>query len=84
MKDRVKIEIELSPETVEWLSILVRERPEDGHIPTSIKGLLEQIASHFAEGIRRPGSWEREMVKIMGYEKALTGYEKTLPGYEKA
>ena len=84
MKDKMKIEIELSHETVTWLNILVEEKPEASHIPDSLKGLVEQIATHFAEGIKRPGSWEREMVNIMGYDKALTGYEKTLPGYENA
>jgi|GEM_PF-4443970 len=84
MKAKVKIEIELSQETVTWLNILVEERPAASPIPDSLKGLVEQIATHFAEGIRRPGSWEREMVNIMGYDKALTGYETTLPGYENA
>ena len=84
MKAKVKIEIELSQETVTWLNILVEERPAASQIPDSLKGLVEQIATHFAEGIRRPGSWEREMVNIMGYDEALTGYERTLPGYENA
>ncbi|MHB1098968.1 MAG: hypothetical protein ACYCZR_05365 [Burkholderiales bacterium] len=82
MTDHVKIEIELSRETVKWLGALIEARPEASHIPDSLKGLVEQIATHFAEGIKRPGSWEREMVSIMGYDEALTGYEKTLPGYE--
>ena len=84
MTDKVKIEIELSRETVKWLDVLIEEKPEASHIPDSLKGLVEQIATHFAEGIKRPGSWEREMVNIMGYDEALTGYEKTLPGYENA
>lgn len=82
MKEKVKVEIELSPETVKWLNALLQDQPKSSPVPTSVKGLVEQIATHFAEGIKRPGSWEREMVKIMGYEDALTGYEKTLPGYE--
>ena len=84
MKDKVKIEIELSHNTVTWLNILVEKKPEASHIPDSLKGLVEQIATHFAEGVKRPGSWEREMVNIMGYDEALTGQERTLPGYENA
>lgn len=84
MHQKVKVEIELSPETAKWLNVLVEDRPEGSRIPDSIKGLMEQIASHFAEGVRRPGSWEREMVRIMGYEEALTGQEKLVPGYENA
>lgn len=84
MKQKLKFEIELSAETVKWLNVLVEGKPEGSAVPDSVKGLVEQIASHFAEGVRRPGSWEREMVKIMGYEEALTGHEKTIPGYENA
>lgn len=84
MSDKVKIEIELSPETVKWLDALLHNRSESSPLPASVKGIVEQITVHFAEGIRRPGSWEREMLKIMGYEAALTGYEKTLQGYENA
>ncbi len=84
MKQKVKLEIELSPETVTWLNVLVEGRPKDSEMPDTLEGIIEQIAVHFAEGVKRPGSWEREMVRIMGYQKALTGHEKDIPGYENA
>lgn len=82
--DKISFEVELSAETVKWLRVLVEDRPQESNVPDSVKGLVEQIATHFAEGIRRPGSWEREMLRILECEEALSGREKTLPGYENA
>ena len=55
MKDKVKIEIELSHNTVTWLNILVEKKPEASHIPDSLKGLVEHDRHPFCRRRQAPG-----------------------------
>jgi len=51
MKNGVKLEIEVSPEQLELLSVL------DAH--GDARATLTELVHRVADGVRRPGAWER-------------------------
>lgn len=61
----------LSDQTdLQLLAILANKsspRGGQGGMPETVEELLADIATHFADGQRRPGSWERGMLEQMGY-----------------
>lgn len=59
MKTR-KITIEVSEETVELLEVLARSAA----VPTGgVEEVLRHLAYSAADGVRRPGAWERSWIE---------------------
>ena len=70
MKKKIKIEIELSPDVFEELQDMVQNADGPSAInfkAGGVKELLEIVAGSWADGWRRSGSWEREMLVSMGH-----------------
>jgi len=64
----MKITIELDDETVAELKYMIELHQRCGAASpqASIEELLARVASSIADGSRRPGSWERQVLQMMG------------------
>ena len=64
--EKIAFEIYLNPETVEWLYALQKWHSEDGYGYDTLEEMMEYVMDCIATGARRPGSWERQMLGMMG------------------
>lgn len=62
---KVQVTVELSPSTVEMLSVL----RHPGEAPMSVESVLATLADHADQGVYRPGAWERGwLAQVFGDE----------------
>lgn len=64
----VKIEIEVPDGVADELAYLVEMHQKHGapNPQGSVSELLAYVASSVADGSRRPGAWERQLLEMMG------------------
>ena len=55
----MKLTIEVNPEQLEYLTVLGRSPALDGGSPEDV---LSYLVRAVCDGVRRPGSWERQCV----------------------
>ncbi|WP_211831017.1 hypothetical protein [Kistimonas asteriae] len=68
MNENAKLTISLNPDVLAELEWLVETHQTHG-APTqvgSVEELITHVVSSIADGSRRPGSWERSMLDMMG------------------
>lgn len=75
----MKLTIEVNPEQLEYLKVLAESPALDGGSPEDV---LSYLVRAVCDGVRRPGSWERQcVVQLFGTAGLPTTY--TAPGASK-
>lgn len=88
----MKITIDIDDQIIDELDYLVElynrrmnmEKDDEYRLPDiSREDLIVNVLCHVADGSRRPGSWERTLLKMMGLEVNLPEHQDYRPCYGK-
>ena len=83
MEKEVTIKVKMSPRVVAELKYLIElnQLMPDSFVPGTVEELISQVMIAVADGSRRPGAWEREVISMLGLVADCPEHNEYRPVY---